>query len=188
MRLQLVRPLDIAFLAEPEKRRAVAAEARGDAGGGHGLDEPEGEVGVAARGGETDEGSVGGLVRRDVVGRHPAEDVEGAVGARRGGGRVGAEVEEDVVVVEGKRGGVGEGGVVEVEGRGDVGLLRACVEVAAEEVFGGVAAAGLFGEFGGGDGGSGSGGGGVGCGGEVFEVMPKRRDGDLVVRAMGGEG
>lgn len=136
--------LDIPFLAETQKSRAVAAEARGDAGGGHGLDEPEGEVRVAARGGETDEGSVGGLIGRDVINRHPVEDVEGAIGVQRGGGRMGAEVEEDIVVVKRKRGGIGEGGVVETEGSGDVDLLGACVEVAAEEVLRRIAA-GLFG-------------------------------------------
>lgn len=184
MRLQLVRLLDIPSLAEPEKRRAAAAETRGDAGGGHGPDEPEGEVRVAARGGEADEGSVGGLVGRDVVGRHVVEDVEGAGGVRRGGGRKGAEVEEDIVVVEGEGGGIGDGGIVEIEGFRDVALLGAEVEVAAEEVFGHLAA-GFFGWFGG-DFGGGSG--GLGCGGEVFDEMPETRDGDGMVRGMGEEG
>lgn len=181
MRLELVRVPHVPILAEPEERGAVAAEARGDAGGGHGADEVEGEVRVAARGGEADEGGVGGLVGRDVVNGHLVEDVEGAGGVWGGGGREGAEVEEDVVVVEGEGGGVREGGVVEIEGLGDVALLGALVEVAAEEVFRHLSAR-FFGGFGGGSG-------GLGCEGEVFDEMSeRRRDGDGVDWGMGEEG
>lgn len=181
MILDLVRLLYIPFLAESEKRGAIATEFWGDPFGGHGLDEVEGEVGVAARGREADEGGVGGLVGGDVVDGHVVEDVEGAGGVQGGCGGMGAEVEEDVVVVEGERGGFGEGGIVEIEGFRDVALLRADVEVAAEEVFRHLAT-GFFGWFGGG------GGGGLGCEGEVFDEMSERRDGDFRVWGMGKEG
>lgn len=75
----------------------------------------------------------------------------GIVGRGSGGG--GAEVEEDVVVVEGEGGRSDSGCVVESKGLGEVAALGAHVEVVAEDALGRFAAGLLLGP--GGDSGGG---------------------------------